>query len=405
MRIAVLSFEYPPDTGFGGIGTYSFYQARALAKLGHEVFAIAGAAEPGHSDKVVDGVRVLRTKKESWLTRMLELGRKNRCWWGVNRIEGAYAAYTTLRKLIDQHQIDFIEFPECGADGLITTTMLDIPSAVKFHSPAQLIMPIYDTPKMDRELTSFFEQVAINQATVRTSCSRFLADEVEQKMHVKPPVHVIPNGIDVELFDRDDGVDVQERFGLPKDGVKVFFANRLEERKGIHLVRDMCFEVMRKYPHVHFVFAGNDLFGYMKREIQPFIDKNKLQKRFHYLGQLDLPSVRAILKQIDIFLIPSLWENCPYSCIEAMTAGRAIVSSDCGGMPELIQHEENGLLAENDSSSSFVAALERMVEDAALRERLGQAARRTVESRLTDVGIAERAVALYSEHTRGEHAG
>ena len=43
MKIALLSFEYPPETGFGGIGTYTWYQARALVKLGHQVHVLAGA--------------------------------------------------------------------------------------------------------------------------------------------------------------------------------------------------------------------------------------------------------------------------------------------------------------------------------------------------------------------------
>ena len=42
MRIALLSYEYPPETGFGGIGTYTYYQARALARLGHEAHVFAG---------------------------------------------------------------------------------------------------------------------------------------------------------------------------------------------------------------------------------------------------------------------------------------------------------------------------------------------------------------------------
>jgi glycosyltransferase involved in cell wall biosynthesis len=153
--------------------------------------------------------------------------------------------------------------------------------------------------------------------------------------------------------------------------------------------------VLQKYKHVNFVFAGRDLFRYMELKILPFIDKNRLQKRFFYLGALDLPHVRAVLKNTDIFLIPSLWENCPYSCIEAMAAGRAIVSSDCGGMPELIRDGENGLLAKSGDAASFIATLERAIEDRALRERLGAAARREVEARLTDVTIAGRAVDLY----------
>ncbi len=400
MNIAILSYEYPPDTGFGGIGTYAYYQARGLVKLGHSVHVFAGSTEMGIHHSEHDGVRVTRIKQDGWVHGATQGLRDRRCWWATNRTETAYSAYYALRKAMERETFDVVEFPECGADGALVTTLLDIPSAVKFHSPARLIMDIYDTPKMDREVTAFLEQIAINQSDIRTSCSQFLADEVMAKMNVAAPVHVIPNGIDLELFDRDEGIDVTERFGVPAAGgdkVTVFFANRMEKRKGIHLVRDMCFHVMRKYPHVHFVFAGADLFGYMEKQILPFIKSERMQDRFHYVGKIDLPSVRALLKRSDIFLIPSLWENCPYSCIEAMSAGRAIVSSDCGGMPELIRDGDNGLLATNDNAPSFISALERAVEDAALRERLGAAARREVESRLTDVAVAERAATIYAD--------
>jgi hypothetical protein len=78
-----------------------------------------------------------------------------------------------------------------------------------------------------------------------------------------------------------------------------------------------------------------------------------------------------------------------------MTAGRAIVSSDCGGMPELIEHERTGLLARNGDPDSFVQALRRMIEDDGLRARCGAAARAEVEKRLTDTAIAGRSVEVY----------
>lgn len=413
MRIALLSYEYPPDTGFGGIGTYSYYQARALVKLGHSVHVFAGSSKPGTFASEHDGVRVTRVQRKGWVNEILEPLRSRKCWWSKNRAETGYGAYHALRKaMLAGERFDIVEFPECGADGMLVTTLLDVPTAVKFHSPARLIMNLYDTPRRDRELTAFLEQIAINQSTVRTSCSRFLADEVAAHMNVRPPIHVVPNGIDLELFDADEGIDVGRRFGLPptrgllrrpdQDAVTVFFANRLEERKGVHLVRDMCFHVLRKYPNVHFAFAGEDLFGYMRNQIQPFIEQHRLQKRFHYFGRLQLPEVRAILKRAaDVFLIPSLWENAPYSCIEAMAAGCSIVSSDCGGMPELIQDGSNGLLATNNDAASFIGVLERAVEDATLRERLGQNARRTVESRLTDVAVARQAADLYAAAVAG----
>jgi glycogen(starch) synthase len=400
MRIALLSFEYPPETGFGGIGTYAYYQARALARLGHDVHVFAGSQKDGRFHSEHEGVKVTRVKHGGWLNRWLQVARQKRAWWFHNRVETGFAAYKALRHELERSTFDFVEAPECGGDAIVSTTLLSIPTAVRFHSPARLIMGVYDTPKMDRELCAFVEQLAINQAQVLTSCSRFLADEVALKMNVRTPIHVIPNGIDLELFDRDEGIDAHGRFGIPagKEHVTVFFANRMEERKGIHIVKDMVFHCLKQYPHVTFVFAGRDLFGYMEKRILPWVKDNQLQARFRYLGQLDLASVRAVLKRTDIFLIPSLWENCPYSCLEAMAAGVGIVSSDCGGMPELLEHERTGLLARNGDPQSFVAALSRMIEDPGLRARCGSAARKEVELRLTDVAIASRTVEVYQRH-------
>ena len=395
MRIALLSYEYPPETGFGGIGTYAYYQARALAKLGHDVHVFAGSTRNGVFHSEHEGVKVTRIKREGWLNGLLDNARQKRAWWFQNRIGTAYAAHQVLAKEHARKPFDFVEAPECGADAMVSTTLLRVPTAVKFHSPARLIMNIYDTPRLDRELTAFAEQLGINQACVLTSCSGFLADEVTTRMAEPKPIHVVPNGIDVPMFDRDDGIDVYSRFSLPRDKKIIFFANRMEERKGIHIVKAMVEKTLAKYRDIAFVFAGRDLFGYMEKRILPWVKDNQLQSRFFYLGQLGLPEVRACLKASSIFLIPSLWENCPYSCLEAMTAGRAIVSSDCGGMPELIEHERTGVLARNGDPESFVHALQRMIEDDRLRERCGAAARAEVEKRLTDVAIGRRSVDIY----------
>jgi glycosyltransferase involved in cell wall biosynthesis len=396
MNLALLSYEYPPDTGYGGIGTYAYYHARALVKLGHRVHVIAGATTPGIHHSEHDGVLVTRIQRRGWLHQLLGDARARRCWWFGSRLETAHAAYEALMHLLERESIDLVEMPECGGDGMVVSTLLQIPTAIKYHSPARLIMGVYDVPRLDRELTAFAEQIAINRATLHTSCSAFLAREVAAHLGVRQPIHVVPNGIDVELFDRDEGIDARRRFGIAKDAVTIFFANRMEERKGVHLLGEMALPILERYPHVQFVLAGRDLFGYLENRVQPQVRARGFGARFRHLGALDLPAVRAVLKAVDVFLLPSLWENCPYSCLEAMTAGRAVVSSDCGGMPELIADGENGLLARSGDAASYAAALARLIEDRALRERLGAAARRTVEHRLTDVRIAEQAVRLYA---------
>ena len=395
MKIGLLSFEYPPETGFGGIGTYTWYQARALARLGHEVHVLAGLKEQSPlQTREHDGVFVHRYRPGGRVMKAFDQLGRWKCWWTRQRLENGWSMYHALKALMRQHKFDVLEMPECGAEGYLINRLLRIPTVVRFHSPSRLIMPYYDVQKTDIAMCAFIEQRAIRSATALTSCSRFLRDEVRSKMGVRAPVTVIPNGIDLRLFDEAPNVDVTAKYGLPRDKVTIFFAGRMERRKGIHLCGAIAESILRKHD-VAFVFAGQDLFGYMSDTLLPSLKNQHLQGSVHYIGKLDLDELRSCVRAADIFLLPSLWENCPYSCIEAMGSARAIVSSDAGGMPELIEHGANGLLARAEDPESYVQQIEILIENAELRCRLGAAARRSVEQHHTDDQIARRSLEVY----------
>ncbi|MEO8368874.1 MAG: glycosyltransferase family 4 protein [Candidatus Solibacter sp.] len=214
-------------------------------------------------------------------------------------------------------------------------------------------------------------------------------------MAVNLPVRVIPNGIDLDLFDRQERLDVTSKYGLPSDKPIIFFAGRMERRKGIHLCGEVVSQVLRDHDAA-FVFAGQDLFGYMEQTLLPSLKNQPLKGSVHYLGKLGLDEVRACVNASDIFLLPSLWENLPYSCLEAMAAGRAIVASAQGGVPELIQHGTNGLLATAGDAESFALAIKQLLNDSSLRGQLGRAARQTVQENFTDERVARLSLDFYS---------
>ena len=398
MKIALMSFEYPPETGFGGIGTYTWYQARAMVKLGHEVHVLAGATSPTSlRSEEHDGVRVYRFRSDGPLMRCLRRFDKFKLWWTKNRLENALSMYRGLEALTRKHHYDLVEMPECGAEGLLINYLTPVRTLIKFHSPARLIMRYYDVLRADITLCSFVEQLGIHGARAFSSCSRFLAAEVRDKLGIRRPIRVIPNGIDLDLFDATEQVNFRRQFDLPRERQIIFFSGRMEHRKGIHLCKDIATSILERY-EVAFVFAGQDLFNFMSEVLLPHLKTKKLRGSVHYLGKLDLTTVRSALHQADIFLLPSLWENCPYSCLEAMAAGCAIVSSDQGGMPEIVQNGRNGLLAQNKDAAAFIRSLEQLIEDKAMRERLGAAARQTIEESFTDVHIARLSTDYYFEY-------
>ncbi len=403
MKIALLSFEYPPETGFGGIGTYTWHQARGLAKLGHEVHVLAGArqAMPLRSTEQ-DGVHVHRFWADGWLMRTFEGLGKFEMWWTRQRLQNSWSMFQGIKALHRQHRFDVLEMPECGAEGALITRFMNVPSVVKLHSPARLIMSSYDVKAADITWCSTIEQRALMTASTITSCSQFLADEVRDKLGVRTPISVVSNGLDVEWFDSlAANADVFAKYDLPRRDLLIVFTGRMEKRKGIHLCPEIVGRVLERH-NVTFAFAGDDLFGFMKNTMLPSLVGRQLKGSAHWLGPLTLADLRPLVRTADIYFSPSLWENCPYSCLEAMAAGRPIVAANQGGMPELIEDGVNGLLARCDDAGSFADAIERLILDADLRARLGPMARRTVEQRHRDTYIGKQSVAVYEATVNGQ---
>jgi len=394
VKIALLSFEYPPETGFGGIGTYTWYHARALVRLGHEVHVLAGAtaATPLRTSEH-DGVVVHRYQASGLYMRAVRGLGVARLWWTRQRLENALSMFRGMRALMRAHRFDVVEMPECGAEGAWLNSRTDVPTVVRLHSPSQLIMPFYDVTPLDTTLCSWLERRAIQSGTLLTACSQFLADAAASELDLARSAQVIPNGLDLALFDRAASEGRCE-LDLPRDRLTILFAGRMERRKGIHLCPEIAASILERYD-VSFVFAGRDLFHFVDETLRPYLAARTLKGSVHFAGHLALDEMRALVCRADIFLLPSLWENCPYSCLEAMAAGRAIVSSDQGGMPELIRRDENGLLAPSGDAHAFTRQIERLIEDHAMRRRLGQAARRSVEESFTADRVARLSVDVY----------
>jgi len=398
VKIALLSFEYPAETGFGGIGTYTWYHARALVRLGHEVHVIAGLSRGARltqtSRNEPDGVFVHRFRADGRIMRFFEFFGRRGWHWTQQRLENGWSMYGALAPLLAQHKFDVAEMPECGAEGWRINGRLPIPTIVRFHSPSRLIMPFYGVPGADIAICSALEDRAIRKASALTACSQFVADEAKSKLGVTTPIHVIPNGLDLELFDTAPIVDVAAKYGLPKNKVKVLFTGRMEHRKGSHLFAAIARSVLRTHDAA-FIFAGEDLFGHMKQLLAE-VSGLEAHGSLHYVGKLPLDELRSFIRVADIVMLPSLWENCPYSCLEAMAAGKAIVASAQGGLPELVRHGYSGFLAATGQPESFAAHLKTLIDDESLRRQFGDCARLTVEDRYTDSYVAQRSAEAYS---------
>ncbi len=94
-----------------------------------------------------------------------------------------------------------------------------------------------------------------------------------------------------------------------------------------------------------------------------------------WAGELDRSAVRQLLGSLDVIVMPSRWpENSPNVVLEAQAMGIPVIGARVGGIPELVQHEHNGLLFAAGDAGDLAAQMARLVREPDLRRRLGAAA-------------------------------
>ncbi|MEN3332270.1 MAG: phosphatidyl-myo-inositol dimannoside synthase [Blastocatellia bacterium] len=154
----------------------------------------------------------------------------------------------------------------------------------------------------------------------------------------------------------------------------LLFIGRLTKIKGV----DVLLNALREIDNARLVIAGD---GPERTHLEQLAAPLSINVKF--VGQINAATRDALLASTDVVVIPSRLlagqrsEGLPVVCLEAMAAGCAIIASRAGGLAEIIRDQHNGFLCEPDNAKMLAAKLQLLLNDAALRARLGQNAQRT----------------------------
>jgi len=198
-------------------------------------------------------------------------------------------------------------------------------------------------------------------------------------------IELIPNGVEVAEIEAKksyDGADV----------MRVIFVGRLDEAKGLDVLLD-AFKILitrQAARACQLTIVGK---GPLECQLHERARALGIAEWVRFAGEvMDVP---AYLSGCDIFVLPSRAEGVSNALLEAMASGLACIATDIPGNDVLIQHERNGLLVEEDAEVALAGAIHRLASDADLRERLGRAARQTVEHQFDIADIAREYASLY----------
>lgn len=224
--------------------------------------------------------------------------------------------------------------------------------------------------------------------------SRWMADCAKASSLFRDTrVEVIPNGIDVQSYKPFDTHAARELFSLPHDKKLILFGAKdatSDRNKGFHLLVDAMRQLADGYGRnrIELVIFGST-------EAGKLVD---LGFETHYVEWLhDEVSLAQLYSAADIFVLPSLQENLPYTVMEAMACGTPCVAFNQGGVPDLIDHKRNGYLAQLFDPSDLARGITWSLEDNERMNELAGRARDKVMGAFVLDRIAERHLALYLE--------
>ena len=207
-------------------------------------------------------------------------------------------------------------------------------------------------------------------------------------------ISVIPNGVDTSLFypvEAGEKARLRESLKLPKDAKIVVFSGRFEKGKGLEVLLDIWSKLDKQYKSegILLVLLGS---GSLEAE---FRSEYATVRTVRFEGWKE--NTADYLKAGDIFILPSFGEGLPNSLLEAMACGLICISSNIGGISEVMRDGENGLFIDPADSEGTFAVLERALSGAGAYTSLRANAGAYIQNNLSMRMIAQRYEELYGK--------
>lgn len=394
MKIALLSYEYPPDTAVGGIATYTQQVARMLQQRGHHVEIFAGSHR--RQGVGMEGGLMVHRVQASYRTEF------------ACQIAPVFAARHRLVRF------DLLESPEIGPESHEVSRLVpDIPLVVKLHTPSYLINQMNQVkPSFDHQMRWILGALRRGQkpSPYPTECYDPLGD-AERSQTLRADLITTPSqSLGQELIATWD-LPPEQVLHLPNPYIPapallnipihththtLTFIGRLEVRKGILELGEAIPQILHQVPQARFRFVGAPWPSPKRgQNMQQYLEGRLWRQRasLEFLGNVTPDAIPQILAQTDIGVFPSRWENFPNVCLEAMAAGRGVIGSWAGGMADMLEGGRCGRLVAPQNPDQIAAAAIELLTNPALRMELGRRARDRVLSQynLEVLGSAQEA--------------
>jgi alpha-maltose-1-phosphate synthase len=387
MRVAMMTREYPPEV-YGGAGVHVTELVAQLRKLCQVDVHCQGAPRPGAFAYQPDAQ--LRGANPALSTLSTDLVMANA------------AAEATV---VHSHTW------YAGMAGHLASLLHGVPHVLTAHSLEPLRPWKAEQLGGGYRISSWVEQTAVNAADAVIAVSSGMRDDVLRVYPTVDPnrVHVVRNGIDTDVWypadalESSPGESVLTDIGVDRSRPIVAFVGRITRQKGVAHLLAAAHDFD---PDVQLVLcAGAPDTPEIAAEVSAGVAElaDSRTDVFWVREMLPIGKIREILSAATVFVCPSVYEPLGIVNLEAMACGTAVVASDVGGIPEVVDDGVTGSLVHYDADdragyqARIAKAVNALIADPERAERYGRAGRQRCIAEFSWAQIAQQTLEIYQK--------
>lgn len=223
--------------------------------------------------------------------------------------------------------------------------------------------------------------------------SDMVRNEVASIIREVKPVISIKNGIDFSFFNKDAYyTSLRDEIGIRANDIVITNVAVLNQRKGqVHLIEAIA-ALKDKYP-IHLILAGE---GSYRDSLKVLISRLKVQSNIHLIGRRS--DINRVLAASNIFVLSSYHEGLPNSLMEAMAMGLPIITTDVGGVRQLVKEGYSGIIIPAKSTEDIIISIEKYLSDSSLAKLYSQNAYNYLYNNFKQEVVAAELIEIYNKY-------
>jgi len=339
----------------GGLANSIERFATALRSFGHTTTLLG----PGNAQQATFGPDIATFPARpgpAW--RFIDALTLRRFNMGVTSIARARSVTRIIRELDRVFRPDVILYPNLGGIGLFRPPK--IPSVIRVSSDTQ---SSWNHGGYDNQSSfAMRQQIALENAALRRADAAYAPSSttaLRLTQRLRRRVDVFRTPFFLETLDEDDSI-LREQFSGKSFLVFVGLLNRL---KGVTIIGDMLPPLLSRHTNLHFIFVGKEHAGFQGKTMQNHILDlaDRVKDRIHFLGELPHEQLYPLIRGAKAVVLPSLVDNLPNTCLEAMALGKVVIGTEGTSFEELLDDGVSGVLCRPGDSLSLEKAIERLL--------------------------------------------